>query len=156
MLRLLGAVLLVSLVTGTPAHGQQHTQFVVQATVPARVTLATVEQPTRLSLTEDDVVRGYKDVSARYQVVSNSSRGWLLHLSPRLGVTAHVEVYGLSAPIVLQRGKRRGVSAAGERATEPRAGLPLHARTRCPAGQLRAAHPPVGHAALTPGVRTSA
>lgn len=116
MLRLLGAVLLVSLVTGTPAHGQQHTQFVVQATVPARVTLAAVEQPTRLSLTEDDVARGYKDVSARYRVASNSSRGWLLHLSPRLGATSHVEVHGLSAPVVL---RNESVEVYQPRASEP-------------------------------------
>ena len=116
MLRLLGAVLLASLVTGTPAHGQQHTQFVVQATVPARVTLAAVEQPTRLSLTEDDVARGYKDVSARYRVASNGRRGWLLHLAPRLGVTARVEVRGLTAPLVL---REESVEVYQPRAREP-------------------------------------
>ena len=117
MLRLLGAVLLVSLVTGTPAYGQQRAQFLVQATVPARVTLATVEQPTRLWLTEDDVARGYKDVSARYRVASNDSRGWLLRLSPRLGVTAQVEVRGLAAPLVLGE---HGVEVYQPRASEPR------------------------------------
>jgi len=102
MLRSLGAVLLFALLAGTPAYAQHRAQFVVQVTVPARVTLAATEQPTRLALTEEDIARGYKDVSARYVVDQNSDRGWLLRLSPRTGLTRHVEVRGLSATLVLQ------------------------------------------------------
>jgi hypothetical protein len=102
MLRSLGAVLLFALLAGTPAYAQHQTQFVVQVTVPARVTLAAIEQPTHLALSEQDIARGYKDVSARYVVDQNSDRGWLLRLSPRMGLTQRVEVRGLSATLVLQ------------------------------------------------------
>jgi hypothetical protein len=117
MLRSLGAVLLFALVAGTPAHAQQQAQFVVQLTVPARVTLAAAAQPTRLSLSAEDIARGYKDVSARYVVSQNTDRGWLLRLSPRVGVTRHVEVRGLSAPLVL---REETVEVYQPQASEPR------------------------------------
>jgi hypothetical protein len=103
MLRSLGALLLLALVAVAGARADaRHTQFVVQATVPARATLSAVEQPTHLSVSEADLVRGYVDVSARYVVESNSRTGWLLRLSPRLGITPHVEVHGLSATLVVR------------------------------------------------------
>lgn len=118
MLRSLGAVLLLALVAGEDARADaRQTQFVVQVTVPARAALAPVAQPARLIVSEDDVARGYKDVSARYVVESNSRRGWLLHLSPRVGVTRHVEVEGLSRTVVLQG---ESVAIYQSQALEPR------------------------------------
>jgi hypothetical protein len=101
---LFGAILLLALLAGPSARAADSRQarFVVQVNVPVRAALAPVEQPARLIVSEDDVARGYKDVSARYVVQSNSRRGWLLRLSPRLGVTRHVEVGGLSTAVVLQ------------------------------------------------------
>lgn len=103
MLRSLGAVLLLALLAGAEARAEtRQAQFVVQVTVPARATLAAVEQPTRLDVSREDVERGYLEVSARYVVESNAPQGWLLHLSPRLGMTRHVEVRGLSDTLIVR------------------------------------------------------
>ena len=103
MLRSLGAFLLLALVAGAGARAEtKQAQFLVQATVPAHARIVAVEHPTHLSVSEDDLLRGYKDVPARYRVESNSPRGWLLRLSPRLGITRHVEVRGLAATLVVQ------------------------------------------------------
>ena len=103
MLRPLGAFLLLALVAGAGARADtRQAQFLVQVTVPAHAKLVAVEHPTHLSVSEDDLLRGYKDVPARYRVESNAPRGWLLRLSPRLGITRHVEVRGLSETLVVQ------------------------------------------------------
>lgn len=103
MLRSLGAFLLLALAAGAGARADsRQAQFLVRVAVPARVTLAAVEQPTQLSVSEADLARGYMDVSARYVVESNTRDGWLLRLSPRLGITRHVEVRGLSGTLVVQ------------------------------------------------------
>lgn len=102
MLRSLGAVLLLALVAGASARADtEQARFLVSATVPERVGLAAIEHPDRLVVSEDDVLRGYKDVSARYVVSQNTERGWVLQLSPRIGITQHVEVRGLSRDLVL-------------------------------------------------------
>jgi hypothetical protein len=77
-------------------------QFLVQVTVPARAALAAVEQPTHLDVSQEDIDRGYLEVSARYVVESNSPQGWLLILSPRVGLTRRVEVRGLSDTVVVR------------------------------------------------------
>jgi hypothetical protein len=103
MLRLLGATVLLALMAGSGVHAEtRHAQFLVRATVPALATVEALEQPSHLSLSTEDVARGYKDVSARYLVASNARRGWLLRLSPRLGVTRRIEVRGLAGEVVLQ------------------------------------------------------
>jgi len=102
MLRSLGGVLLFALVAGAGAHAEtQRAGFLVAVTVPERVTLEAVAQPALLSVSAADIQRGYKQVSARYVVTQNSERGWLLRLSPRLGLTRHVEVRGLDADVVM-------------------------------------------------------
>lgn len=103
MLRSFGTFLLLAMVAGAGARADtRQAQFLVHATVPARASLAAVEQPTHLNVSEADLARGYVDISARYVVESNTREGWLLRLSPRLGITRHVEVRGLSAPLVVQ------------------------------------------------------
>ena len=103
MLRSLGAVLLLALVAGVTARADdERATFFVSATVPARVTIEAVEHPSRLVISADDVRRGYKDVSARYAVSQNTERGWMLQLSPRIGITQQVKVRGLSADVVLR------------------------------------------------------
>jgi hypothetical protein len=103
MLRSLGAFLLLALVAQAGALADtRQAQFLVHATVPARATLAAVEQPSHLRVSEADLVRGYVDVPARYVVESNTRIGCLLRLSPRLGITRHVEVRGLSTTLVVQ------------------------------------------------------
>jgi len=103
MLRSLGAVLLLALVAGVTARADdERATFFVSATVPARVTIEAVEHPTRLVITEDDVLAGHKDVSVRYSVSQNSERGWVLRFSPRIGITRQVEVRGLSRDFVIR------------------------------------------------------
>ena len=102
MLRSLGAVLLLALVAGPSARADtERAAFLVTATVPERVALAKIEHPSTLAISATDVLRGYKDVSARYVVSQNTERGWVLQLSPRIGITQHVEVRGLSRDLVL-------------------------------------------------------
>ncbi len=81
---------------------QRQAGFRVGATVPVRVTLEVVEQPTQLMLTEDDIARGYKDVSARYRVSCNDRGGYVLRIAPRSGIAQYVEIYGLGANVVLR------------------------------------------------------
>jgi hypothetical protein len=103
MLRSLGTLLLLALVAGVAARADsREALFVVRADVPARATLEVIAQPTDLSVSEEDLARGYKDVSALYVVASNTRRGLLLRLSPRLGVTNHVEVRGPTGTYVVQ------------------------------------------------------
>lgn len=98
----MGVIGLAALLAGPAVAEQARATFTVSAVVPAVVTLTTLEQPSLLSLSVEDVERGYKDVSARYQVRHNDTRGYLLRLTPRVGVTRHVEVLGFAAPILLQ------------------------------------------------------
>lgn len=103
MERSLGALLIAAMVAGAAAHAEvRQASFVVTAQVPPRATLQVVEQPALVEISEQDVARGYKDVAAHYQVESNTARGWLLRLAPRLGVAQQVEVRGLRSPVVLE------------------------------------------------------
>jgi hypothetical protein len=76
--------------------------FQVSVTVPERATIEALDQPSRLTISADDVVRGYKDVSARYLATYETERGWMLRLSPRVGLTRQVQVRGLGGPVVLR------------------------------------------------------
>ena len=87
--------MLLAVLAGVDARADtRQAHFVVQVTVPARATIAAVEQPTRLDVSQEDVDRGYLEVSARYVVESNAPQGWLLSLAPRVGLTREVEVRG--------------------------------------------------------------
>lgn len=102
MLRSLGAVLLLAVVAGADARAdEERAAFLVSATVPGRVTIEAIEHPARLVISAADISRGYKEVSARYVVSQNTERGWVLRLSPRIGITQQVEVRGLSSDLVL-------------------------------------------------------
>jgi len=103
MLRPCLASLAAALVAGAAARADTGSaQFTVAAIVPARVAIEAVAPHATLTLTPADVARGYKDVSARYAVRQSTDRGWLLRLSPRVGITQRVEVRGLAVPLVLQ------------------------------------------------------
>jgi len=103
MLRSVGVVLLLAGMAGADARAaDSQAGFLVSATVPERVSIEAIDQPSRLVISADDVLRGYKDVSARYLVSHNTERGWLLRLSPRVGLTRQVEVRGLGGRVVLE------------------------------------------------------
>ena len=91
-----------SLTTNPALAAEASARFTVAVAVPSRVTLTTLEQPALLTLSDEDVRRGYKDVTARYAVSHNDPRGYLLRLSPRVGVTRHVEVRGFAAQVYLR------------------------------------------------------
>jgi len=97
----MGVVALAVLLSGPALADQARARFTVSAVVPKRVTLTVLEQPAQLMLSVDDIERGYKDVSARYQVRHNDPRGYLLHLAPRVGLTRQVEVRGLASDVLL-------------------------------------------------------
>jgi len=125
MMRSLGSILMLVLAAGVGARADtRQAQFLVQVTVPARASLVAAEQPAHLSVSEEDLVRGYKDVSARYVVESNARQGWLLQLSPRLGITQHIEVRGLSGTVLV---RDEGVEVFRPRTREPER-LELHYR----------------------------
>jgi hypothetical protein len=61
-----------------------------------------LDEPSELDLSAADLERGYKDASATYRVSHNDRRGYVLSLSPRIGVTWEVEVQGLAATLVMR------------------------------------------------------
>lgn len=103
MLRSLGTYLLLALMAGAGARAETgQARFLVSATVPERVMIESLGTSGRMVITADDVRRGYKDVSARFLVSHNTKRGWVLQLSPRIGITEQIEVRGLSTEVVLR------------------------------------------------------
>jgi hypothetical protein len=82
--------------------GNEEATFTVSASVPARAHLAVLDEPPGLLLSPDDVARGYKDVSARYRISSNAATGYLLTLTPRLGLTRRIEVQGLRTSVIVR------------------------------------------------------
>jgi hypothetical protein len=99
--RSMGVVALAVLLAGPAMADQARARFTVSAVVPKRVTLTVLEQPSQLAVSAEDIERGYKDVTARYQVRHNDRNGYLLHLVPRVGLTRQIEVRGLAAEVVL-------------------------------------------------------
>lgn len=99
--RSMGVVALAVLLAGPALADEARARFTVSAVVPKRVTLTVLEQPSQLALSVEDIERGYKDVTARYQVRHNDRNGYLLHLVPRVGLTRQIEVRGLAAEVVL-------------------------------------------------------
>jgi hypothetical protein len=97
----MGVVALAVLLAAPVLADQAQTRFTVSAVVPKRVTLTVLEQPAQLVLSDSDIERGYKDVSARYEVRHNDRNGYLLHLAPRVGLTHQIDVRGLAAEVVL-------------------------------------------------------
>jgi hypothetical protein len=97
----MGVAALVALLANPAVAEQSEAHFTVSVVVPTLVILNVLDQPSELSLSTDDVERGYKDVTARYVVNYNDPRGYLLRLVPRLGVTRYVEVRGLASEVVV-------------------------------------------------------
>ena len=97
-----GTILLVAVLSNPASAGQGQASFTVGATVPVRVSLEIVEQP-EFTLTDEDVARGYKDVSAQYVVRNNDRNGYLLEFAPRGDIAQRVEIRGLGAEVVMRR-----------------------------------------------------
>ena len=147
MQRLLAVPIVVACLAATGVRAEsRHASFVVSATVPARATLQVLEQPRLVQISEQDVARGYKDVAAQYQVESNTVRGWLLRLAPRVGVAQQIEVQGLSSPVVLAGDV---VEVYRARASEPE-GLALQYRLVLERGTLPGSYPLPIHVSAAP------
>jgi len=95
------ALALLAAVSLPAAAEKASARFTVSAIVPQRVTLQAIDQPALLAVSSEDITRGYKDLSARFEVRHNTANGYLLSLSPRLGLASRVEVLGLDSPIEL-------------------------------------------------------
>jgi hypothetical protein len=103
--RLSSCALTAALLTAPllPAVAEQASaRFTVSASVAQRVSLQAIDQPALLKVSREDIARGYKDVSARYEVRQNTGRGYLLSLSPRMGLASRVAVLGLDSTIELR------------------------------------------------------
>ena len=125
MARSFVALVLAAVAAGAAFGAEtRQAQFIVRVEVPARATLSAVEQPTQLRISAEDVARGFKDVSARYVVESNTAKGSLLQFAPRLGIARQVEVRGLRSPVIVQD---ETVEVHRPRATEPES-ITLHYR----------------------------
>jgi hypothetical protein len=100
----IGALVLLAVgsLPASPAPAaESQARFTVAVSVPSRVTLVALDQPAQLTLSDEDVRRGFKDVDASYTVSNNDPRGYLLRLSPRVGLTSRVQVTGLATDVVL-------------------------------------------------------
>ena len=92
---------LVLAMASCPASGEQgRAQFTVAVTVPTSRPRSH-DQPTELTLSAEDVARGYKEVSARYRISHNDRNGYLLRVAPRSDLARYIEVRGLGANVVL-------------------------------------------------------
>jgi len=89
----------------SPAFGEQgRAGFTVAVIVPVHVSLDVLDQPSVLTLTAQDVARGYKDVSARYRVRHNDRNGYQLEFSSFDPLVRRVEVRGFDAEVVVSDG----------------------------------------------------
>ena len=75
--------------------------FTVSATVPARASIETISEPLVLTVSQEDVARGYVDVSAAYRVGNNDPAGFLLRLAPLTGLASSIEVDGLGSAVMI-------------------------------------------------------
>lgn len=92
---------LLAAVSFPAAAEKASTRFTVSAFVPQRVSLRAIDPPALLTVSDEDIARGYKELSARYDVRQNTGGGYLLSLTPRLGLASRVAVLGLDSTIEL-------------------------------------------------------
>jgi hypothetical protein len=95
----------LALAFASPAFAEQvQAGFTVGVVVPARVVLDIVEQPAELTLTAEDIARGYKDVPARYRVHHNDRSGYTVRIAVRADTVDRVELHGLGEGVELNDG----------------------------------------------------
>jgi hypothetical protein len=81
--------------------GEGEARFTVAVTVPVRVVLDVRSEPEHVTVTAEDVTRGYVDVAAEYRVRHNDRGGYRLEIDRGDGVARAIEVRGLGANPVL-------------------------------------------------------
>lgn len=77
------------------------TSIPVSATVVAHAGIMALEGAAPVTITAADLARGYVDVDRRYRLRSNSSRGLLLQLYPRVGLARRIDVSGLPSSLAI-------------------------------------------------------
>ncbi len=98
----MAAFVLLAVMPQVTAAGDVHARFTVSAYVAPHVTLKTVSQPAELSVSSEDISRGYLDVAAVYRVQNNDPAGYMIRLAPRVGLTSAIEVSGLASSVVMR------------------------------------------------------
>ena len=124
--RLVSAALVaaISLATGCPTQAEAAGSITQTITVTARVVpwvkLNLEYQQLQLTVTPDDVARGYVEVSAasRFTVTTNNRAGYTLNFQPRAGIFRSVAIngpgmsmeFGAGGGTVIQSGAEVGVA----------------------------------------------
>ena len=81
--------------------GDDMATFRVSLQVPVRISMHSSGEPASVTITDDDLARGYLDVPARYHVSHNDRRGYLLQIVHLGGVAREVRVSGLGGTLVI-------------------------------------------------------
>ena len=81
--------------------GEDLSTFRVSLQVPVRLSMQTLGEPASITLTDDDLARGYVDVAARYHVSHNDRRGYVLQIVHLGGVAREVRISGLGGTLVV-------------------------------------------------------
>lgn len=74
----------------------------IAATVVAHITLSVLREPETLSISEQDIERGYIEARANYGVKTNVADGYRLRFVPRVGLARQVTILGLGGAVVLR------------------------------------------------------
>jgi len=82
---------------------QRSASLQVSATVIASARLQIDHQQAQISITNEDIARGYVDVPAgsRFSVATNSRTGYFVDFHPRVDMFASVQINGLGSPVEL-------------------------------------------------------
>ena len=81
--------------------GEGLSTFRVSLQVPVRLSMQTLGEPASITLTDDDLARGYVDVAARYHVSHNDRRGYVLQIVHLGGMAREVRISGLGGTLVV-------------------------------------------------------
>lgn len=82
--------------------GEVRSSMQVSVTVLAHASVETLDSAGGITVTEADLSRGYLDVSRTYRLRSNTPRGALLQLHPRLGLARQIDVTGFPSPLQIR------------------------------------------------------
>ncbi|MGQ0579294.1 MAG: hypothetical protein ACT4PQ_10350 [Betaproteobacteria bacterium] len=110
--RLVSAALVaaVSIATGCPTQAEAAGSITQSITVTARVApwvkLNLEHQQMQLTVTPDDVARGYVEVSAasRFTVTTNNRAGYTLNFQPQADIFRSVAIHGLGVSVEIGSG----------------------------------------------------
>ena len=73
----------------------------VVARVLPHVSLAALQEPSALDVSENDLERGFVEARARYAVQTNARDGYRLRFAPRVGLADRILIHGLGSPVVV-------------------------------------------------------